>query len=202
MRLITWNCQGAFRKKADVILTYKPDILVVQECEHPDKLVFNPATQLPTDILWFGDIKHKGLGIFSYSEYKFQLHDTYNDQLKYIVPVSVTGGQLDFTLFAIWANNPNDPKEQYIEQVWKAVNYYEELITERQTILTGDFNSNKIWDKTHRAGNHSSVVDKLAEKGIISAYHKSLNKSKERKFTRPSSFKETETNLIISTIAL
>jgi len=172
MRLITWNCQGAFRKKADVILTLKPDILVVQECEHPDKLVFNPATQLPTDILWFGDIKHKGLGIFSYSEYKFQLHDTYNDKIKYVVPVSVTGGQLDFTLFAIWANNMNDSEGQYIEQVWKAVNYYDDLLTERQTILTGDFNSNTIWDRTNGVRNHSSVVDKLAEKGIISVYHK------------------------------
>ena len=45
MRLITWNCQGAFRKKVDVILTQKPDILVVQECEHPDKLLFNSTTQ-------------------------------------------------------------------------------------------------------------------------------------------------------------
>ena len=32
----------AFRKKADFILTYKPDILIVPECEHPDKLKFNP----------------------------------------------------------------------------------------------------------------------------------------------------------------
>jgi hypothetical protein len=78
MRLITWNCQGAFRKKAEAILTQKPDILIVQECEHPDKLLFDLTTQLPTDFLWFGDHKHNGLGIFSYSEYRFQLHDKYN----------------------------------------------------------------------------------------------------------------------------
>ena len=137
---------------------------------------------VPNDFLWFGDNKHKGLGIFSYSEYKFQLHDKYNEQIKYIVPILVTGGQLDFTLFAIWANNINDSEGQYIEQVWKAVNYYDELITERQTILTGDFNSNKIWDQTHRAGNHSSVVDKLAEKGIISAYHKFFEQEQGKEF--------------------
>ena len=45
-------------------------------------------------------------------------------------------------------------------------------MTEKPTILTGDFNSNKIWDRTHRTGNHSSVVNKLAEKEIISVYHK------------------------------
>ena len=58
MRLITWNCQGAFRKKANIILTQQPDILVVQECEHPDKLVFSSTTQRPNDFLWFGDNKH------------------------------------------------------------------------------------------------------------------------------------------------
>lgn len=75
MKLITWNCQGAFRKKADTILLKRPDILVVQECEPPDKLVFNSTTQWPNDFLWFGDNKHKGLGIFSCSEHKFQLLD-------------------------------------------------------------------------------------------------------------------------------
>lgn len=31
MKLILWNCQGAFRKKAEIILTFNPDILVIQE---------------------------------------------------------------------------------------------------------------------------------------------------------------------------
>jgi exonuclease III len=64
MKLITWNCQGAFRKKADQILPHRPDILVIQECEHPDKLVFHPTTQQPNDLIWFGDNLHKGLGVF------------------------------------------------------------------------------------------------------------------------------------------
>ena len=72
MKLITWNCQGAFRKKADVILKYNPDILVVQECEHPSKLIFNSDTKLPKDSLWFGDNHHKGIGVFSYSKYRLQ----------------------------------------------------------------------------------------------------------------------------------
>lgn len=174
MRLITWNCQGAFRKKADIILTQRPDILVVQECEHPDKLVFNSTTLLPNAFLWFGDNKHKGLGVFSYSDFKFQLLEGHNEDLKIITPISVTGGQLDFTLFAIWANNRNDPDGQYIEQVWKAVNHYDKHLKGSRTILIGDFNSNKIWDRHHRTANHSAVVDTLAEKNIFSVYHKFL----------------------------
>lgn len=187
MKLITWNCQGAFRKKADAILWLQPDILVVQECEHPDKLIFSSTTQKPNDFLWFGDNKHKGLGIFSYCDFKFQLFDQYNPKIKIISPIFVSGGQIDFTLFAIWANNRHDPDGQYIEQVWKAVNYYDQLLNSELTILTGDFNSNKIWDKPRRTANHSALVDRLAEKNICSVYHKHF-KQEQGKEKHPTFF--------------
>jgi exonuclease III len=175
MKLITWNCQGAFRRKANEILKLKPDILEIQECEHPDNLIFDSTTQPPKDFLWFGDNKHKGLGVFTYSNYKFQLIEQYNDDIKIIAPISITSEQFDFTLFAIWANNRNDPDGQYIEQVWKAVKNYNQLLNREHIILSGDFNSNKIWDRKHREGNHSTVVDRLAEKQIYSVYHRYFN---------------------------
>ncbi len=83
----------------------------------------------------------------------------------------MTGGEIDFTLFAIWANNPSDKDGQYIEQVWKALRYYDELLNAKSTLLVGDFNSNSIWDRKHRKSNHSNVVKLLEEKGIYSLYH-------------------------------
>lgn len=171
MKLITWNCQGAFRKKADVILKYNPDILVVQECEHPSKLIFNSDTKLPKDSLWVGDNHHKGIGIFSYSKYRFKLLDIYNPNFKTIIPIVVTGGAIDFTLYAIWANNPQDKKNQYVGQIWKAIEHYDQLLNVGSTILTGDFNSNTIWDRPSRIGNHSKVVEVLSDKKIFSIYH-------------------------------
>jgi exonuclease III len=171
MKIITWNCNMAFRKKAIAILAHQPDILVVPECEHPDKLQFGPDTPVPTDMLWFGDNKNKGLGIFSYSDFRFKLLRHHNPALKMIIPVAVTGGALKFTLYAIWANNPGDPDGQYVEQVWKALHHYDKKLKSKPTILTGDFNSNTIWDRKYRAGNHSNVVKRLEEKKIFSCYH-------------------------------
>jgi exodeoxyribonuclease-3 len=161
----------AFRKKAAFILAHKPDILIVPECEHPDKLIFNNDTQKPTDILWFGTNLHKGLGIFSYSDFRFKVHDGHDQNLQMVIPIAVTGKQFSFNLFAIWANNPNDPDGQYVEQVWKAIHHYDKLLTGKRTVLAGDFNSNTIWDRKYRAGNHSNVVKYLEEKGIYSSYH-------------------------------
>ena len=162
----------AFRKKADLILAHHPDILIVPECEHPDKLKFGKETPIPSDIFWYGTNTNKGLGVFSYSKYRFKLLESHNPELKNILPLSVSGGKFDFTLFAIWANNPQDRDGQYITQVWKAIHYYDSLLLDSKTILIGDFNSNTIWDKPKREGNHSTVVEKLAQKSIFSTYHK------------------------------
>jgi len=162
----------AFRKKASFILTHKPDILIIVECEHPDKLLYKGDTPRPKDSLWFGENQHKGLAIFSYGDYRFKVLENHNDNFKMIIPIGVTGGHLDFNLFLIWAYNPNDMDGRYITQVWKAITYYDELLTKKPTMFIGDFNSNTIWDyKKHRLGSHSAVVKQLENKGIFSTYH-------------------------------
>ena len=161
----------AFRKKADFILTYRPDILIVPECEHPDKLIFPNDTPKPLDILWFGKNQNKGLAIFSYSDFRFTVLDNHNQDLQMIIPIAVTDGQFEFNLFAIWANNPTDKDGRYVEQIWKAIHHYDNLLTNKKTILAGDFNSNTIWDRKRRKSNHSNVVKHLEAKGIFSTYH-------------------------------
>lgn len=161
----------AFRKKADLILKYKPDILVVPECEHPGKLFFAPGSAKPSDILWFGKNQHKGLAIFAYNKIRLTVLDNHNEHFKMIIPIAVTGKKYDFNLFAIWANNPDDPDGQYVTQTWKALHYYADLLTTKPALLIGDFNSNTIWDRKYRESNHSNVVKLLEEKGILSTYH-------------------------------
>lgn len=171
MKVITWNCNMAFRRKAASILAHRPDILIVQECEHLDKLKFDADMEQPTAMLWFGGNPHKGMGIFSFGDYKLKLRRTHNPAFKMIVPIAVTGGPFEFDLYAVWANNPSDPDGQYVEQVWKAIQYYDKKLKSKRTMLIGDFNSNTIWDRKYREGNHSNVVKRLAAKGIISSYH-------------------------------
>lgn len=162
----------AYRNKASFILSQKPDILIVPECEHPDKLKFKTGIPIPNDILWYGENQHKGLGIFSYGDHRFQLHQSHHPLFKTILPVTVTGGKIEFTLFAVWANNPQDKGYEYVGQVWKALHFYEDLLKSEKTILAGDFNSNTIWDKPRREGNHSTMVALLEKKNIRSAYHR------------------------------
>ncbi|MEP7109476.1 MAG: hypothetical protein ABI760_15895 [Ferruginibacter sp.] len=131
--------------------------------------------QIPTDILWYGSNQNKGLGVFSYSYYKFKLPDIHNADLKIILPIAVTGGSHGITLFASWAYNPKDPGYNYIGQVWKAICHYERILKSENIIMAGDFNSNVLWDKLNRKISHSMVVEKLTTLNIFSTYHKHLD---------------------------
>ena len=161
----------AFRRKANLLLAHKPDIVIIPECEHPDKLKFESGSPLPTDIFWFGNNQHKGLGVFSYSNYKFELNNIHDPRFRTILPLAVKNKRSRFNLFAVWANNPDDRGFQYVGQVWKAINFYSDLLNDERTILVGDFNSNTIWDKPSRKGNHTDVVELLKSKNIFSVYH-------------------------------
>jgi exonuclease III len=172
MRIVTWNCQGAYRKKAKAIANYKPDIAIIQECEAPEKLKFKSDIAAPHFQLWFGENRNKGLGIFSYTDLEFEPWPTYDRSIKYCVPLKVRGCY-DFNLIAVWAMGHPDPKLSYIGQVYLAIEKYRDFIRQTETMLIGDFNSNKRWDSAPKigGGNHSRVVEMLASQGIVSVYH-------------------------------
>lgn len=51
MKIITWNCNMTFRKKAEYILSHKPDIIIVPECEQPEKIFQHTYSLTPTSFL-------------------------------------------------------------------------------------------------------------------------------------------------------
>lgn len=166
----------AFRKKTDYILKHKPDILIIPECEHPNKIVF-PNRKKPTSTIWFGKNQHKGLAVFSFNDYQLILLPKHNPTFKIILPIKVFYKQTEMLLFAIWANNPADRGFEYNGQIWKALKEYEPLLNHSRILLVGDFNSNTIWDRPKRIHNHTALVEKLAQKKIISTYHHYFNQT-------------------------
>jgi len=169
MKMIAWDCQMAFREKGHLIQIEDPDILIVPECEHPDKL--SSLNLSATSVLWYGANRSKGLAVFSFGNYHLNLMDVHNKEIKIVCPISVTGGDVDFTLMAVWAQRTKNRDYRHIGQVWKAVYFYEEILSEKKVIIAGDFNSNAIWDKKHRLASHSMTVNKLSDMQIHSAYH-------------------------------
>ena len=170
MKIISWNCNMAFRKKWRKIVAMKPDLLIIQECESKEKFIGKYAIPNTTNFLWFGDNPHKGIPIISFGKFSFQLSPDYNKEIKYVIPINVSFENCEFQLFAIWAAYHKSKIKGYVGRIWTALNFY--LINRKDnSVLIGDFNSNSNWDKERKVGNHSAVTSKLNSHEIVSLYH-------------------------------
>jgi exonuclease III len=174
VKIITWNCNGALRKKFTHLLNLNADIYVVQECENPAEIADKEYKKWAGNYLWIGDSKNKGLGIFANNNIeisKLTWSNSYKDHiLKHFLPCSVNGA---FDLLAVWTHQNNSPNFGYIGQFWKYLQINKEKF--KNTIIIGDFNSNTVWDEWDRWWNHSDVVKELQEIGLESLYHKFNN---------------------------
>ncbi|KAA2219290.1 endonuclease/exonuclease/phosphatase family protein [Maribacter flavus] len=170
MKIISWNCNGAFRKKFDIISSLDADIYVIQECEDPSRTRDRRYIDWSNNHLWIGDSKNKGLGIFAKSDIKLEQlvwSNNFRDHsVKYFLPCLVDN---KFQLLGVWTHRNNSPNFGYMGQFWKYLEtnfkYFE------NPIIAGDFNSNAIWDQWDRWWNHSDVVQILKQKQIESIYH-------------------------------
>lgn len=192
MKIVTWNCNGAFRKKFKSIIDLDADIYVIQECEDPKLCKDEDYKNWARNYLWIGDSKNKGLAIFAKENIKIEKLDWVNvydgHEVKHFLPCLINNKT---KLLAIWAHQNNSPTFGYIGQIWKYLKINKDKL--RETIIIGDFNSNSIWDKWDRWWNHSDVVNELNEVGLNSVYHYRFNE-KQGEETKPTFFLQRKVN--------
>ena len=160
----------AFRKKLETILEENPDILVIPESESPEKFNLKKGVPEPYDSFWYGDNPNKGIGVYTYNNFKIELLKEHNPEFRYIIPLLITNQEIEFVLLATWCQRP-EKSDNYGTHTWNAIKYYTELLQNDKVIIAGDLNSSSIWDKPNREANHTNIVNRLQEKGIESTYH-------------------------------
>lgn len=170
MKIICWNCQMAFRHKADPILALKPDLLIVIECESKEKLAGALEGHGVVQVFWEGENEHKGIAVICFGALELRQVPTNLSTYRYILRFQFVNKQ-ETDLWVIWAMpHKGNPKKSYVSQIWRALQRYKKTMG-NQAILIGDFNSNAIWDKKGRVGNHTDVVKFLGKRDIVSMYH-------------------------------
>lgn len=186
MKLINWNCNGAFRNKKYLFNEYEYDILVIQECEDPSKL--KEYENSDHNYLWIGNNKNKGLGIFCKNNISLKrldwsdINTKYkNEQLESFLPCLIND---EIIIIGVWTKKANSEVFGYIGQFWKYLQLHKDKLIDKKVIIVGDFNSNAIWDKWDRWWNHTNVVDELHQIGIKSLYH-IINNEEQGKETNP-----------------
>ena len=170
MRLITWNCKGAFHRKHDFAAALHPDILIVPECEKLSGVTQQFDSVPVRSFEWFGSNPRKGLAVISYGDYSLEVHPSYDPRHKWIVPLTVSG-PLTFVLFAVWTLRVGGYRNLYTRPLLEAFESYKSTLDSQEMIWAGDFNSNFIWDAPSRRYKFCDFVSLLSQHGVHSVYH-------------------------------
>ncbi len=186
MKIISWNCNGALRKKFKHLLNLDADICIIQECENPSETKDYEYKKWSSNHLWIGDNKNKGVGIFAKNHIhleKLNWSNQYRDHtVKYFLPCRINN---EINFLAVWTHKNNSPNFGYIGQFWKYLKVNQDNF--EKILIAGDFNSNAIWDEWDRWWNHSDVVNELEKINIESLYHL-IKKEEQGKETIPTLF--------------
>lgn len=172
MRIVSWNCNGAFRRKFRQLDALDADVLVVQECE-------NPATSAPDyrdwagDHAWIGRLQSRGMGIFPRRGQRLEALPWPDADLRHFLPVRLDDRT---NLVGVWTQHAKPQRASYVGQLWQYLALHEERLGP-DTIIAGDFNSSAIWDYRRPIWSHSDCVRMLADTGLHSLYHLAHNEA-------------------------
>lgn len=168
MKIVSWNCNGALRKKLGVLKTLQADLCIIQECEDPARCPDSEYKEWADNYLWVGTNKNRGLAIFAKKEILLEKIDLDAGRLELFIPCVVANR---IALLAVWTRQANSPNFRYIGQLWKYLQQHREFLKQKEAAVIGDLNSNTQWDEWDRWWNHSDLVRELQELGLKSLYH-------------------------------
>jgi len=169
MKIVSWNCNGAFRKKYKELFRAYPDadVFIVQECEDPNfynnaeyKAIFQMGFHAGT-----ADFFMKGIGVFSLKNLWLR-----RTKCKYSNPLMMMGyAPFEVAnrvkILAVW------PHGKYVEEMIDFIALNDDMIA-NDLLIIGDMNSNSVFNRQHPKGKtHDAMVEMLRQKGLADAYN-------------------------------
>jgi hypothetical protein len=164
MKMVAWNCNGAFRKKIDALLQLAPDIAVVPEALQTCLTALNGRAN---SSVWAGSTNSKGLAVCSFNGWELKKAGPEVSE-NWFVPAIASKGNLAIQVVGVWVK----PASGYVRPTLNALKALEKFAAAGPTIFLGDFNQNVVFDKAKEPGaRFADVVDVFERLQMVSAWH-------------------------------
>jgi endonuclease/exonuclease/phosphatase family metal-dependent hydrolase len=157
MRIGTWNIQKGLDGHWPALESLSADVITVQECG--DETEAQAAERPDWTCRWQAGTWHKGLAVLAHAPYMIVDRE---EQEPWAVSVIVEGSTR-FRFIGFWAMTEKDVGYTYTRQATRMIAAMPD--DGLPTVVAGDFNASK-------SPEHLRNVERLRERGLVSAYHR------------------------------
>lgn len=166
MRILTWNCHGAFRRKFQLLDAFDADVLIIQECEDPSQSA-SAYRDCAGEHVWTGRLTYKGLGVFARNGRSMKRLGWPDSDASLFLPVLVDD---DVQIIGVWTQAARVAAGGYSGQLARFLERNRHVFNAR-TILAGDFNANISLDRPNAKHSFAWCVNELEQDGFVSLHH-------------------------------
>ncbi|OBY29172.1 endonuclease/exonuclease/phosphatase family protein [Mycolicibacter kumamotonensis] len=175
MRLVEWNVAMALHTKAQLVQELTPNIAVLPESAHPDRVGDALAAVGATSMQWIGSNPNKGLLVAAFGDCTLRIDDAYDPGYQWVMPVHIDG-PAQIRMLAVWDMNHRGSGYDSARRLGScraSMQHYAEFLSGPAdlTVISGDFNNSVCWDKPGGTVRFGDFMEQLHSRGLVSAYH-------------------------------
>lgn len=175
LRLVEWNVAMALHTKAHLVQALSPDIAVLPESAHPDRIGEAMAAVGATSTQWIGASPNKGLLVAAFGDWTLRIDDAYDAGYQWVMPLHIDG-PARIRMLAVWDMNHRGSGHDSARRLGAcraSMDHYAEFLSGGAdlTVISGDFNNSVYWDKPGGAVRFGDFMDQLQSRGLVSTYH-------------------------------
>lgn len=163
LRLVAWNCAGAFHHKVQALTAMEPDIAVLSEVsKKTSALVGNDVSAV-----WTGTHEDYGLAVMGRNGWKIERVGPIVEE-RLFLPVRAVRGSVERHLVGVCVKKDGD----YVAPTLRAISTLSNFISEKAAVLAGDFNQSVWFDSKRKQEAHfAQVLNVLDHLNLVSAWH-------------------------------
>ncbi len=115
------------------------------------------------------------MALFAYDGVEVEKGPVLDDLLHFFIPLRILAPS-PLNIVGVWTHAGTYRRHSaancgYVGQIHRALDACQDFLSERPSLVIGDFNSSAIWDASHPGHSQTDLVARFAQLDMVSLYH-------------------------------